>query len=90
MSTPEPTPTDGPWATLCQSRPQPYARVDFIPQLGTKNFASGVLYLVVLEHGENYTVRLNSEIWPKITDNICISRILGPEQKRTQEGTGTS
>jgi hypothetical protein len=21
---------------------QPYARVDFIPQLGTKNFASGV------------------------------------------------
>jgi hypothetical protein len=61
--------------TLCrlQSRPkhmhhgQPYDRVDFIPQLGTKNLASGVLYLVVREHGEHCTVRMVSEIWPKIT-----------------------
>ncbi len=31
MSTPESTPTYLPWATLCQSRPQPYARVDINP-----------------------------------------------------------
>jgi hypothetical protein len=68
---------------------QPYARVDFIPQLGTKNLASGVLYLVVLEHGENYIVRLNSEIWIKITDNI-FHGVFDPEQLWAQEGSGTS
>ncbi len=29
-----------PWATLCQSRPEPYARVDFISQSGTLDLAS--------------------------------------------------
>ncbi len=29
------------WATLCQIRPEPYVRVDFIPQSGNKNLASG-------------------------------------------------
>jgi hypothetical protein len=55
---------------LCQSRPEPYARVDFIPQSGSTNVASGVLYLVLREHREHCTVRMVSEIWPKITDNI--------------------
>jgi hypothetical protein len=32
----------GYWATLWQSRPQPYARVDFIPQSGTLDLASGM------------------------------------------------
>jgi hypothetical protein len=41
MSTPESTPTHLPTATLCQSQPQPYARVDFIPQSGTLDLASG-------------------------------------------------
>jgi hypothetical protein len=41
MSTPESTPTHLPWATLCQSRPQPYARVDYIPQSVTLDLASG-------------------------------------------------
>jgi hypothetical protein len=90
MSTPEPTPTHGPWATLCQSRPQPYARVDFIPQSGTKNLVSGVLYLVVREHGEHCTVRMVSEIGPKITENIFrgfltrnnngLRKVLGPPE----------
>ena len=30
----------GHWAILCQSRPYPYAIVDFIRQSGTKNLAS--------------------------------------------------
>ncbi len=30
------------WATLCQSRPETYARVDFIPQSGTLDLASVV------------------------------------------------
>ena len=40
MSTPESTPTHLPWATLCESRLQPVARVDFIPQSGTLDLAS--------------------------------------------------
>ncbi len=40
MSTPESTSTHLPWATLCQSRPLPYARVDFIPQSGSMDLAS--------------------------------------------------
>ncbi len=32
LTTPESIPTHLPWATLCQSRPLPYARVNFIPQ----------------------------------------------------------
>jgi hypothetical protein len=32
--------THVPWATLCQGWPETYATVDFIPQSGTKNFAS--------------------------------------------------
>jgi hypothetical protein len=33
-------PTHLPWATLCESRLQPVARVDFIPQSGTLDLAS--------------------------------------------------
>jgi hypothetical protein len=84
--------------TLCrlQSRPkhmhhgQSYARVDFIPQLRTKNLASGMFYLVVREHGEHCTVRMVSEIWPKITGNIFrgfltrnyndLRKVLGPPE----------
>jgi hypothetical protein len=40
MSTPEPSPTHLQWATLCQSRPNPVPRVDFIPQPGTLDLAS--------------------------------------------------
>ncbi len=40
MSTSESTPTHLPWATVCQSRHWPYARVDFIPQ-GTLDLALG-------------------------------------------------
>ncbi len=41
---PESTPTRLPWATLCQSRPSPYARLDFIPQSGTLDLASVYTY----------------------------------------------
>jgi hypothetical protein len=38
-----------PWATLCQSRPSPYARVDFTLQSGTLDLASvGPLYQSLL------------------------------------------
>ncbi len=30
----------GHWATLCQSQPYPYARVDFIPQSGTSDLVT--------------------------------------------------
>ena len=39
-STPESTTTHLQWATPCQSRPQPFARVAFIPQLVTLDLAS--------------------------------------------------
>ncbi len=45
MSSPESTPTHLPWTTLCQSRTQPYARVDCISQSGTLDFASVILRL---------------------------------------------
>ncbi len=48
--------------TLCESRLYPPAK--------TKNFASGALYLVVREHREHCTVRLVSDVWPKITNDI--------------------
>ncbi len=41
MSTLESTPTHLLWATLCQSRLEPFARVDFIPPSGTLDLASG-------------------------------------------------
>jgi hypothetical protein len=47
MLTPESTPTHVPRATLCQSRPYPYARVDFIPQSGTKNLAFAIFFTPV-------------------------------------------
>jgi hypothetical protein len=34
----------GHWATLCQIRPKAHARVDFIPQSGTWNLASGTSF----------------------------------------------
>jgi hypothetical protein len=43
MSTPESTPTHLPWVTLCQNRPYPYARVEFIPQSGSLDLASARL-----------------------------------------------
>ncbi len=42
MSPPESTPTHLLWAALCQSRPEHYTRVDFIPQPGTLDLASGI------------------------------------------------
>jgi hypothetical protein len=44
MSTPESTPTHLPWAG------QPYARVDFIPQSGSLDLASGLI--IYLEEGD--------------------------------------
>jgi hypothetical protein len=40
MSTSESTPAHYHGATLCQSRPEPFAIVDFIPQSGTQDVAS--------------------------------------------------
>jgi hypothetical protein len=39
----------GHWATLCQNRPEPYARVDFIPQSGTLDLGS-VQYIYISRH----------------------------------------
>ncbi len=38
----ESTPKHLPLATLCQSRPYPCARVDFIPQSGSSDLASAI------------------------------------------------
>ncbi len=60
------------WANLCQSRPWLYARLDFIPQSGTKNLASVELRGDGEPHSVQHSlVKCNAHIY-KVTHRFLL------------------